>query len=357
MTGFGSSVRFSPAAEEGMAAKFTNLYRILWLPRLLLMGRQDIPPFPAAALTAGERPEGSKRILFLGDLTTVANRRQPEMSPGMKALFAAADLVIVNLETPVVARSSTPLLTSIGMSHAMPPDFLAGLLNTIGIAPERLILMLANNHIGDQGEKGVTETFATLERMGIRTVGREAGWRIIDLDSLRLALFAFTEWINGPERVQRAAVNCETPSRAEAVPPPCDLAVMMPHWGHEFRFRPEERQRELARDFAEAGCDLVISTHPHVIQPLEMIGKTLAAHSLGDFLGTPLPRTPWPQHLSLALACDATPGLRLTGYAAQVYFRVDQGGHERLMLIGELTGKMRERVSALAGRVIGAPNL
>jgi poly-gamma-glutamate synthesis protein (capsule biosynthesis protein) len=336
-----------------MAAKFTNLYRVLWLPRLLAMGRQAIPPFPAAPLKAGDRPAGAKRILFLGDLSDVMHRRQPELSDGMKALFASADLVIANLETPVVGRSSTPFLTAIGMSHAMSPEFLAGLLETTGLAPERLILSVANNHIGDQGEKGIAETFATLERMGIRCVGRKAGWQPFDVDGLRLALFAFTTWINGPEKVQRAAVNCETPSPAEAAPPPCDLAVMLAHWGNEFRFRPDGEVRHQARGFADAGCDLVIGTHPHVIQPLEKSGKTLIAYSLGDFLGTPLPRTPWPQHLSLAVACDVAPGRGLTGHEAHVYYRDNRGGHERLMLIDELTGDLRKKAGALAERVMG----
>jgi poly-gamma-glutamate synthesis protein (capsule biosynthesis protein) len=336
-----------------MAAKFTNLYRALWLPRLLVMGRQAIPPFPAAPLKAGEQPAGAKRILFLGDLSTVANRRQPELSDGMTAIFASADLVIANLETPVVERSSTPFLTAISISHAMTPAFLARLLETMGVAPERLILSVANNHIGDQSERGIAETFATLDRMGIRCVGRAAGWQVIDIDGLRLALFAFTEWINGPEKVQRAAVNCETPSCAEAVPPPVDLAVMLAHWGTEFRFRPDAELRRKARGFADAGCDLVIGTHPHVIQPLEKTGKTLVVHSLGDFLGTPLPRTPWPLHLSLVVASDAVPGRGLTGYASHVYYRHRRGDHERLMLIAELPGDLREKARALGEKVMG----
>ena len=343
-----------PLRQNGaMAAKFTNLYRVLWLPRLLAMGRQAMPPFPAAPLKGGERPAGAKRILFLGDLSDVMHRRQPELSDGMKAIFASADLVIANLETPVVARSSTPFLTAIGMSHAMSPEFLAGLLETTGLAPERLILSVANNHIGDQGEKGIAETFATLEKMGIRTVGRAARWEVVTADDVRIALFAFTAWINGPERVQRAAVNCGKPSSIEAAPLPCDLAVMLAHWGNEFRFRPDEAVRREARGFADAGCDLVIGTHPHVIQPLEMMGKTLIAHSLGDFLGTPLPRTPWPQHLSLAVACDVTPDLGMTGHEAHVYYRENRGGHERLMLIAELPGDLREKAGALAERVMG----
>jgi poly-gamma-glutamate synthesis protein (capsule biosynthesis protein) len=192
--------------------------------------------------------------------------------------------------------------------------------------------------------------------LGIQTVGRHQRWETFDAGGLTLAFFAFTEWINGAESVQRAAVNCETPSCAEAAPPACDLAVMLAHWGHEFRFRPEERQRGLARDFTDAGCDLVIGTHPHAIQPLERIGRTLAVYSLGDFLGTPLPRTPWPLHLSLAVTCDAAPGLRLAGHEAHVYFRENRGGHERLMLIDELPGGLRGKIEALAERVMEAPN-
>jgi hypothetical protein len=343
---------FRSGIRGHMAAKFTNLYRIAWLPRLLLAGRQHFPPFPAAPLQAGTRPEGAKRILFLGDISAVANRRQPEISDGMKAIFASTDIVIANLETPVVARSSTPFLTGIGMSHAMHPDFLAGLLSNWGVAPDRLILSLANNHAGDQGRAGIAETIATLEKMRIRAVGRERGWQVFEMAGLRLALLSFTEWINGDAKVLRAAVNCETPTRAEAVSPAADLAVMLPHWGTEFRFRPDERQRGMARGYAQAGCDLVIGTHPHAIQPLETIGKTLVAYSLGDCLGTPFMRTPWPLRLSLALACDVMPGARVVGHEAHVYFREARSGYERLSLIGELPAGLRGKVAGLAGRVM-----
>jgi hypothetical protein len=335
-----------------MAAKFTNRYRITWLPRLWLTGSQQIPPFPAAPLKAGARPEGAKRILFLGDVSAVANKGLPEISDGMRAVFSSADIVIANLETPIVARSCTPFLTGIGMSHAMRPAFLAGLMETMGIAPERLILSLANNHVGDQGKDGIAETIATLERMGIGSVGREAGWQVIDICGLKLVLFAFTEWINGVAAIQRAAVNCETPSRLDAVPSASDLAIMLPHWGTEFRFRPDARVRRMARDYADAGCDLVIGTHPHAIEPLEMIGKTLVAHSLGDCLGTPLPRTPWPLHLSLALACDVLPGAGLVGHEAHVYFRESRDGHERLSLIGELPVEARRKVTVLTDKIM-----
>lgn len=63
-----------------------------------------------------------------------------------------------------------------------------------------------------------------------------------------------------------------------------DLLIVAMHWGVEYTHYPTDSQRELAKFLADKGVDIVIGTHPHVIQPVEFIGDTLVFYSLGNFM-------------------------------------------------------------------------
>jgi poly-gamma-glutamate capsule biosynthesis protein CapA/YwtB (metallophosphatase superfamily) len=140
-------------------------------------------------------------------------------------------------------------------------------------------------------------------------------------------------------------------------PNEADFACVLPHWGCEFRFRPDEAMRRLAARFAAAGADVVAGTHPHVVQPLEKIDATLIAYSLGDFLGSVLARSPWPLRLMMALAIDFAPdraqGSRVIGHEAHVFFRMRRDGRERIEQIDALPVAERARAERLAMRVLG----
>ena len=62
------------------------------------------------------------------------------------------------------------------------------------------------------------------------------------------------------------------------------MVIMAMHWGIEYSMEPSEEQRELARRMAEAGANIIIGNHPHVIQPMTYIGNTLVVYSLGNFV-------------------------------------------------------------------------
>ena len=67
------------------------------------------------------------------------------------------------------------------------------------------------------------------------------------------------------------------------------MVVVSAHWGNEYTHEPTEAQRTLAQKLASWGADVIIGTHPHVIQPVEYItnpdgSKTLVAYSLGNFI-------------------------------------------------------------------------
>ena len=74
-----------------------------------------------------------------------------------------------------------------------------------------------------------------------------------------------------------------------ALRPQCDVLVVSMHWGVEYQTAPSDEQRALAQKLAGWGADIIIGTHPHVLQPVEMLtrpdgGQTLCVYSLGNFV-------------------------------------------------------------------------
>lgn len=342
-----------------MSQGFSLAYQLAWLPRLLLAGVGAPKAFPAAPLMRKSAVTGhSRRILFLGDLTAVANRSCPRFSDEFQAFCRAADIVVANCESPIVSRSRSPLLTRAGLCHAMSAQFLSDVLGAAGIAPGRLILSLANNHICDQGEAGLEETAAQLTAMGIAFVGleggREGGWESVLLGNTKIAFLAYTRWRNGWPGLYKESVRGPPPGFA--IPKEADLTCALPHWGTEFAFRPDLAVSEEATRLADTGTDLIVGTHPHVVQPLAQEGAALVAYSLGDFVGSVLAHTPWPLRLSMALAVEVVPGMphgaRIAGYEARMFFRHAVDGCEEIDWVETLPAHRRKRCETLIARIM-----
>ena len=82
-----------------------------------------------------------------------------------------------------------------------------------------------------------------------------------------------------------------------------DIVIVFPHWGEEYQTTPSWYQKDLAQKMADAGADLIIGTHPHVIQPLEIItsedGREVPCfYSLGNFVSN----MPWNETYVEAMA-------------------------------------------------------
>ncbi|MGX7874255.1 CapA family protein [Mesorhizobium sp. ORM6] len=324
-------------------------YKLSWLPRFLkpsLGG--DASGFAPMAATLMDPPKRTLRLAFIGDISAVANIGAPDCDPAIKALLGAADLVIGNCESPVVDRPSAVLGTKLGTHHAMSERFLAEALAAVGIAPERLVLSLANNHVLDQGVAGFEETVAALKRLGIRTIGLAAGGPVqpVEVGPLRVGFAAFTLWRNADERLFAGRVS--TDGDAERWPRGLDLLCAVPHWDWEFRHFPRAETRALARRLARAGVGLIAGHHAHVVQPVERIDDTIVAYGLGDFLGTALARQPWPGRIGGIFVVDvsADAGTRgaIVSYRLHPLARLRDGDHERLVPLERLERRMRDKV-------------
>ncbi|MCV3206992.1 CapA family protein [Mesorhizobium sp. YC-39] len=338
-------------------------YKLSWLPRFLRpsLGGDAYGFAPAAATVIEPLPAQTVRLAFVGDISGVANRGAPDCDPAIAALLGSADLVIGNCESPVVERPSAAMGTRLGTHHAMTERFLAKALAAVGIAREKLVLSLANNHVLDQGAEGFDETVAALEHLGIRTIGT-AGRGPVEhfaVGPLSIGFAAFTLWRNAGAASFASRVSMQGDSAKWPRDDRPDLLCAVSHWDWEFRHFPSPDTRALARRLAGHGVGLIAGHHAHVVQPVERIGKALVAYGLGDFLGTAFARQPWPGRIGAILVVDvsADAGTRgaIAAYRLHAFVRLRAGDHERLVPVEALEGRMRSKVEGRLSAIYPSP--
>src|SRR5512133_275488 len=216
----------------------------------------------------------------------------PALWADLVPLFQGADLAFGNLETPVAPTAGRP-----GVPFQFnAPAALPAALRASGFT----VLSTANNHAFDQGAKGVRETLDRLRAEQLVAVGsgedriRAEAVQVVERQGLKVAFLGFTDLFN-VDLNRRAtepwvrpldlepAMSAVREARARA-----DLVVVSVHWGNEYQRQPTKRQRDIAKRLVEAGCDLLLGHHPHVLQPAEIVEaggrKALVAYSLGNFI-------------------------------------------------------------------------
>lgn len=204
-----------------------------------------------------------------------------------------ADLVVGNLESPVMHEIPKESPLRYGHRFGASAPAVAGL-----AAGGFDVMSVANNHANDLGRDGLEETPEVLRAAGITPVGEAtldgSPLRVVTLEhrGWRIGFISATTWLNhAPEpgdpkvpvvavsRLKRALVPLVEQAR-----PDHDLVIVLLHWGRERREKPEPAQVHAAHAFIDAGADLVIGHHPHVLQGIERYGNGLIAYSLGNFL-------------------------------------------------------------------------
>ncbi len=214
--------------------------------------------------------------------------------------LSAADITFANLETPVDHMRATAGYPEFNAR----PELLTALKQT-GID----VVSLANNHAFDAGAKGLLRTLQNTEAAGIVVVGagrtRDKSLAPVYLSSqgVTTAFLAYTYGTNGglPKRKGAPVVNILRAGSREDLAAAivqvkearahADLVVVSLHWGDEYKLAPTPWQRQAAGELVEAGADIILGHHPHVLQPIESYrtvdGRdTLIAYSLGNFIST-----------------------------------------------------------------------
>ena len=255
-----------------------------------------------ARKTEGERSNVSEEvhatstILFTGDIMLSRDvARQMRLRDDFLFPFRliasstrAADLTIGNLEGPI---SDKGVNQGSIYSFRDDPRTVAGL-SFAGFDA----LILANNHIFDWGRGALSDTVTLLRGAGIHTIGagrnKEEANRafIIDIKRTKVAIVAYTGLYPGSfiahgdvpgisQASDESMVATVKDLRAKA-----DVVVVAMHWGEEYETHPNANQKRIGRMLIDAGADVVVGTHPHVVQEVERYKNGWIAYSLGNFV-------------------------------------------------------------------------
>lgn len=211
---------------------------------------------------------------------------------------SAADVAIGNLETTLAGAGAGYT----GYPTFNSPDAYADALKKAGFD----ILTTANNHTLDRGPAGNARTLDVLDKLGVLHTGTarsaEEAARVLmtEVRGVKIAVIAYTYGMNGftapadkpwmvnviNERMMKADI-------AKARGAGADLVMVSIHNGVEYQRQPSDSQERLERSLVAAGADVILGSHPHVIQPMEVMaaprsGETtntaFIIHSLGNFM-------------------------------------------------------------------------
>ena len=164
------------------------------------------------------------------------------------------------------------------------------------------VVTFASNHCFDKKETGITdtlsyfhETYPEITTLGIHDTEADAeAISIVEKNGIRIAMLNYTYGLNGgapgkawmvDRLVTFDAVEADLARAKEA----SDFVIVFPHWGTEDTFSPDNDQLTWAQAMADAGADLIIGGHPHVVQPARVLmaedGREVPVfYSLGNFL-------------------------------------------------------------------------
>ena len=214
----------------------------------------------------------------------------------VKKYLTKTDLTIGNLETTFSGKESRysgyPLFNS--------PDEYLEALKDAGFD----ILLTANNHSLDRGKKGVLRTIDMIKINGMVSIGSyhsqqdRDSIRIFDINGIKISILSYTYGLNGNyiAKNEKYLVNVIDITLIKqdilnARNKNADVILVYFHFGDEYQRKPNSFQKEIVKRAIDYGADLIIGSHPHVIQPVEYfssiknkIGKGLIAYSLGNFI-------------------------------------------------------------------------
>lgn len=306
--------------------------RLLTLALLLLL--TGCGSAPSTQADASEPPEASEPVVQPNIVSTLAvcgdamshmpqTRDAYDSQAGAydykpmirfaKPWIEQADYAVVNLETTFAGGSDYS-----GFPAFNTPDALGDALKDAGFD----LVSTANNHCLDRGYDGMVRTLDVLDNLGLAHVGTyrsaveraaQNGVHVADVGGIKVAFLSYTYGTNGiplskshPDTVNilhtdymsdaqvlDTARIADDLAAAEALSP--DLIAVIVHWGVEYQTTQNEHQEEIADFLFDHGADVILGSHPHVLQPMETRTLTdrdgtthtgFVCWSLGNFISS-----------------------------------------------------------------------
>lgn len=224
------------------------------------------------------------KILFGGDMMFDRYIRQISNKRGADYVFSCidpllktADFVLANLEGPITANPSISQNSLIGSPENFRftfPTTTAKLLFKHNIK----IVNIGNNHINNYNASGIASTQKYLANADVAYFGGLAGNNPLyqtTTAGINLSFINYNQF--GGESTEKIAKIISAQHSLNR------KVIVYTHWGEEY-VTPTKNMRAVAALFAKNGADLIIGSHPHIIQTHETISNTQVYYSLGNFI-------------------------------------------------------------------------
>ena len=252
-------------------------------------------------------------LMFTGDLMCQTRQQEAAKTEDgtyifndsfkiVKEIFSQADFVAGNFES--ILSNTSPYMSEEkelgGKPHLNAPSTYLDALKYAGFDA----LVNSNNHIADNGERGILQTLDLLEQYKFAYTGsfrneKEQRFIIVDVNGIKVALMSYSEKFNGKditldEDVREIMINRYTKEAVErdvkdAKAMGAEYIIAYNHWGVEYTNDYNEDQAKSAEEMANAGVDFIIGSHPHALQTSEVIKtkdnrEVPVVYSLGNFV-------------------------------------------------------------------------
>ena len=238
-------------------------------------------------------------LVFSGDILLSSYVLNNYENSGMNGILSEellsemqnADITMVNEEFPFSTRGTQAQDKQ--FTFRVDPSYVK-ILQEMGID----VVTLANNHALDYGKEALSDTFETLDGAGIAYVGageskeRAAEPYVVEMNGKTFGFLAASRVI--PEVSwnidnQQPGMLCTYDSTQlckaiQETKETCDYVVVYVHWGIERENTPQDYQRQLGKAYIDAGADMVIGSHPHVLQGIEYYNGKPIVYSLGNYI-------------------------------------------------------------------------
>lgn len=262
------------------------------------------------------------RLMMLGDnllhmgivrtgMLSDGSRNYDMLFEPVKEHLAAADIKMINQETIFGGNQ----LGFSGFPHFNSPTEVGDAIANAGFN----VVLQASNHAADQGINGLLhcvdfwKKYPEILMTGIYENAEEQNQDIglIEVDGVTFAILNYTygpnlstmpkdvqghlgmlcDWDKDTGKISFTKLHPDVLTDIEQAKQMADVVIVCPHWGTEYTFVPSSYQQKFAKQMTEAGADLIIGTHPHVIQPVEWIesengNRALCYYSLGNYVST-----------------------------------------------------------------------
>jgi len=222
------------------------------------------------------------RILAFGDLMldrhvreTIDQKGAPYLFSSISTLFSGQDLIVANAEG--VFTDNVSIVTPDDLQFTFSTTTLP-LLKQLGFS----FFSQANNHALNFGWKGLDESKANIAAAGMDSFGDpendNPGPLYRDVNGQHIAFVGYDQFSSTGGSGSSTIAAIES-AKAEGA-----FVVVYPHWGVEYNNGTTTLQSELAHKFVDAGADVVLGGHPHVIEPIEIYKNKAIFYSMGNFI-------------------------------------------------------------------------